>query len=90
MTIIVWREFFKPEVVEQLTKMGTLPREETNVDVRRKDGPGVARFLAEMSNKSDAEQFREGGAITILEPEQFAGDYDIIVDYEPVFYAYKK
>jgi hypothetical protein len=53
------------------------------------DGEDAARMIAEQCNNCDGEQFRVGGKIVIIEPEDMAGTYDISVDYEPTFYARK-
>lgn len=87
---IVWRKWFDARDVETLTKMGMLPREVVEINVLPSDdGEDVARTIAEQCNSIDGEQFRTGGRITILEPSEFSGSYDISVDYEPVFYARK-
>lgn len=90
MAIVVWREWYNESAVKKLTEMGTLPRYEIEIDdFDIDDGETVARFIAEDANKHDPECFREGGEITIVEPESIAGDYEISVDYEPVFIACK-
>jgi hypothetical protein len=84
---IVWREWYDAEAVDHLAKMGTLPRYETEVDTRFEDGEGVAALIAEDSSNHDGESFNESGRIVILEPSEFAGIYDIAVEYEPTFSA---
>ena len=87
LTTIVWREWFNEAAVKQLTEMGTLPRNEIDIDTSYMGGESVAAEIAEKANWQDSEWFRSGGEIVILEPEEFAGTYRIIVDYEPTFYA---
>ena len=89
LTTIVWREWYNDAAVENMTEMGTLPRYETDIDTRYMDGDGIAAEIAEKQNIQDSESFREGGEIVILEPEEFAGTYEISVEYEPRFTAYK-
>lgn len=68
--------------------MDTLPRYESEIDTSYENGEGVARLIAEQSNKNDSECFsRSGEYLTILEPSEFAGNYEISVDYDPVHYA---
>lgn len=50
-------------------------------------GVGVAKEIAEYENSRDGEAFRNGGALTILEPKALAGVYSISVDYTPHFSA---
>lgn len=88
MATIVWREWYNEPAVKKMEEMGTLPRYETEVDTRFMDGDEVAAALAEDAYRHDSEQFREGGELVIMEPEEFAGTYDVSVDYEPVFNAY--
>ena len=87
---VVWRDWYDDAVVAHLMKMGTLPRNEDEVETFMTDGEDAARMIAEQCNNHDGEQFREGGKIVILEPEDMAGTYDISVDYEPTFYARKE
>lgn len=89
MTTIVWREWYDENAVRQLTDMGTLPRYETEIDARYMDCDDVAAEIAEKANRDDSERFRDGGMLVIIAPEEFAGDYDIAVDWEPRFTAYK-
>jgi hypothetical protein len=91
MATVIWREWFNAAAVKKMTEMGTLPREEIEVDDFDVESGGrtVARIIAAAANKQDPEQFREGGGLVIVEPEAIAGTYEITVDYEPVFYAYK-
>lgn len=86
---VVWRDWYDDAVVAALMKMGTLPRNEAEVETFMTDGEDAARMIAEQCNNHDGEQFREGGKIVILEPEDMVGTYDISVDYEPTFYARK-
>ena len=89
LTTIVWREWFDEDAVKKLTEMGTLPRNEADIDTRYMDGDSIAAEIAEKANQQDSENFREGGELVILEPEEFAGTYEISTKYEPRFYAYK-
>lgn len=89
MTTIIWREWYDDNAVRQLTKMGTLPRYETEIDTRYMDGDDVAAKVAEKASRYDSESFRDGGVLVLLEPEEFAGDYEITVEWEPCFTAYK-
>lgn len=89
LTTIVWREWYNDVAVKQLTEMGTLPCYETDIDISYMDGDDVAAEIAEKQNSQDGECFLEGGEIVILEPEQFAGTYEVSVEYEPRFTAYK-
>lgn len=90
LTTVVWREWFNEATIAQLTAMGTLPRNETLLDCRLLNGADVAAAIAEDANGGDNEAFREGGELTIIEPEEFAGDYEISIDYEPFFFAHEK
>lgn len=90
MATIVWREWFNADAVERLKVIGALPRNETEIDERFLDGEAVAEAVAEQANKEDFEQFVTGGRIVILEPEEFAGTYEISTEYEPVFYAHRQ
>lgn len=88
---IVWREWFNENAVKQLTEMGTLPRDETEIDAPFdwEDGEDIARDVAIAEYRNGSEMFREDGAqIVILEPEKYAGTYEISVEYEPVFSAH--
>lgn len=85
---VVWREYYNEAAIKQLEAMGTLPRNESMIDCRWCTGAEVAALVAEDAYRQDSEQFREGGDLVILEPEEFAGSYEIGVDYEPVFHAY--
>lgn len=89
-TTIVWREYYNEASIKKLEEMGTLPRNETDIDTRLMDGEEVAAAIAEAENKRDFECFREGGDIVILEPEEFAGTYEVQVEYEPYFSAYER
>ena len=89
LTTIVWREWFDEDAVKKLTEMGTLPRNEADIDTRYMDGDSIAAEIAEKANQQDSENFREGGELVILEPEEFADPYEISTKYEPRFYAYK-
>lgn len=89
MTTIVWREWYDENAVRRLTDMGTLPRCETEINSCYMVGDDVAAEIAEKVNRDDSESFRDGGMLVIIEPEEFAGDYDIVVDWEPHFTAYK-
>lgn len=90
MTTVVWREWFNEAAVKKMTEMGTLPRDETEIeDAYVTDGSDAAAELVRQANKSDFEAFREGGKIVIIEPEYYAGTYDVTVDYEPYFDAFK-
>ena len=87
---IVWREWYSSTTVASLTKMGTLPREETEIPI---DAGHTAVFtvreLVRRLNEQDAEFLRKGGRLVILEPEEYAGVYNIAVDYEPTFHVSK-
>ena len=89
-TKIIWREWFNAPAVAKMTEMGTLPKEETEIDTCGEDGRSVAELIAKEATDHGSEMFRESGAmIVILEPQEFAGTYDISVDYEPTFFAIK-
>lgn len=88
-TKVIWREWYNAPAVKVMTEMGTLPRYETVIDTRLEDGEGVATLIAKAANDHESESFREGGEIVILEPEEFAGTYEVTVEYEPTFYANK-
>lgn len=90
LTKIVWREWFNAAAVAQLIAMDSLPRNETTFDCRLLNGDEVAAAVARLQNKQDGEAFRDGGMLTISEPAEFAGDYRIVVDYEPTFFAYSE
>lgn len=89
---VIWREWYNESAVEALTKMGTLPRNETEILLKYFwhgfDGADAASEIARQANQQDPEAFRNGGEIVILEPPEWAGTYDIEVDYEPTFTAY--
>ena len=88
---VVWREWYNENAVKQLTEMGTLPRDETEIDAPFdwEDGEDVARDLATTEYQNGSELFREAGAqIVILEPEKYAGTYEIDIEYVPNFLAY--
>lgn len=90
MATIIWREWYNEAAVKQLTEFGTLPRYEAEVDTEFEDGEGVARLIAKQSNEDDSDCFRESGEkIVILEPQEFAGTYEIHVEYCPEFSAYR-
>ena len=89
-TKIVWREWFNEHALKQLGEMGTLPRNEIMLNVMFENGCDVAEMIAKDCNQHDGEQFRESGKIiVILEPDEFAGTYQITTEYEPTFYACK-
>ncbi len=88
-TKIIWRDAYSEGALEAMERLGTVPREEIEIDTRFMDGAEIAAAIANDSNGRDSENFREGGDIVILEPEEFAGTYKVSVDYEPHFYAYK-
>lgn len=88
LTKVVWREYFEPIHVAALMHAGTLPRDEVMLDTRGDDGRDVAAAIAEHETSNGSELFRESGTkITIVEPEEFAGDYVVTVDYTPDFSA---
>jgi hypothetical protein len=88
MVTVVWREWLDDTAVAQLTKMGTLPQYETELDLSWvSDGDDVARMIAEEVNSEDCEWFSKNCEILILEPPQFSGCYSISVDYTPSFFA---
>lgn len=88
MTTIVWREYYNDAAVAQLTAMGTLPRNETEIDTADMQGYEVAAEIAQRDFDDTFESiFREGGRMVILEPVEFAGTYEIQVDYVPQFSA---
>ena len=88
-TKIVWREYFSDDAVRQLTEMGTLPRYETAVYVCDiTTGDDVATRLAELAHEQDNECFQaDGEKLVILEPEEFAGTYEVLVYWEASFSA---
>jgi hypothetical protein len=87
-TKIVWREWFNKAAVAKMTEMGTLPRRETYIDTRFSDGCGIAEEIAKSANNEDYEMFaKSGDVLVILEPEEFAGAYQIEVDFDPNFTA---
>lgn len=91
MSTVVWREWYNVSAVKQLTAMGTLPRNEIDIDgVNAMTGEEIAREIVERTNQCNGEDFREGGEIVIIEPLHAAGTYEITTDYEPVFYVCKR
>lgn len=86
---VIWRDWYDDAAVAALTKMGTLPHYEAEVEALMTYGAQAACMIAEKCNNYDGEQFHEGGRIVIMEPEDMAGTYDISVDYKPTFYARK-
>ena len=89
LTKIVWREWYNAPAVAKMTEMGTLLREECELDVRGEDGAGVAALIAKDATDHGSEAFHSETEIVILEPEEFAGTYKIHVDFEPTFTAYE-
>jgi len=88
MTLVVWREWYNEQAVEQLTAMGTLPHNETELPIDDlMDGCDVAAEVAKLENHFDCTAFERGGKIVILEPEYVAGTFEINVEYEPFFSA---
>lgn len=89
---VIWRERYNKVAVEAMTKRGTLPRNETEIDYEPSelgfDGEDAAAVIAHIANQQDSECFHNGGELVILEPPEWAGTYDISVDYEPTFTAY--
>jgi len=85
---VIWRDWLSPKAVQQLTEMGTLPRNEFEWDewIGARGGD-IAQAIAEEQNKFDCASFAEGGRIEIIEPDEYAGAYDISVDWEPSFFA---
>lgn len=90
MTTIVWREWFNEAAVKQLTAMGTLPREEMDLDCDHLDGEDIAALIGEQCNKEHGSMFTDTTEIVILEPEKFAGTYRVHVEYEPSYSAYRQ
>jgi hypothetical protein len=90
MTTIIWREWYNEPAVKRMAEMGTLPREETEIDDRfNETGSDIARLIAQDATSHGSELFQEGTRIVIVEPERYAGTYDVGVDYEPTFYVTK-
>lgn len=88
MVRVIWRDWYNEAAVASMSKMGTLPRNEIEVDdFDAQDGDAVAVLIAEEANRQDSECFREGGEIVIMEPEDIAGTYAITVDWVPTFDA---
>ena len=88
MTTVVWREWYNESAVKKLIEMGTLPRNEIEVDgADELEGWELAELIVRQVNGEDPEYFRQGGSMVILEPEKHAGTYNITVEYEPTFYA---
>lgn len=85
--LVIWRDWFDKAAVAQLTAMGTLPRNEFEFNGWAMDGSDVAQAIAEEQHKFDSTSYCDGGRIEILEPEKFAGVYEIHVDWEPSFHA---
>ena len=87
---IIWREWYSEQAIAAMTKMGTLPQEEMEINslgIYACDD--IARKLVEQINSQNDECFRNGGDIVILEPLACAGRYNITVTYEPYFYVRK-
>ncbi|SDP39331.1 hypothetical protein SAMN04488061_2831 [Filomicrobium insigne] len=84
---VVWREWFDDEAVAELTAMGTLPRDETEISDYGYDGADTAAEVARTVHEQDSECFVNGGKIVILEPERYAGIFHVHVDFEPSFSA---
>jgi hypothetical protein len=84
---IVWREWYNAAAVAKMTEMGTLPSYETDIDARFMSGDEVAAAIAEAAYRADSGCFRNGGVLVITSPPEFAGTYEVSVDYEPVFSA---
>jgi hypothetical protein len=90
-TTIVWREWFNEAAVKQLTEMGTLPRNEINLEYYDNyEGEHIAEMIAQACNKEDVTAFTEPTEIVILEPEKFAGTYEVYVDFEPRYTAERR
>lgn len=91
MTKVIWREWYSPPAVEEMTRLGTLPLETADVTLAprgKSSGADVARAIVELVHADDVTAFRDGGKIVIVEPSELAGTYRVDVDYEPSFYAY--
>ena len=85
LTKIVWHDWFPPGSNAIVT-----PYNETEVDTTGDwDSEDVAASLAKVVNAGDCDAFNRGGKLVIVGPEEYAGVYDITVDYEPVFFAEK-
>ena len=84
---IIWREWFNESAVEQLTKMGTLPREETEIDTLYLSREEIAEAVIEKAYREDYTSFQHGGEIVIIEPKEYAGTYNVEVEFEPRFFA---
>lgn len=89
LTKIVWREWFNASAVKQLTEMGTLPRYETMIDCSAENGHSVAELVAADAYSQNADGYGENWGMVIVEPAEFAGTYNIEVDYKPTFCAIK-
>ena len=82
---IVWREHYRPDVVRELQNMGTLPRNEIELDLGDyEDGADVVERILNI-NLNDGNVAETGDKIAIIEPEKYAGTYEVAVDYDPVF-----
>lgn len=90
MTKIVWREWYSDDALLQMEKMGTVPREEIEIDTYLCDGDDVAAAIAEKCHADDSECFRNGGEIVILDPAEFVGHYTITTEYEISFRAFER
>lgn len=85
---IIWRPYFDDAAVANLTEIGTLPRNETIIeDYDYDSGEDVAAEVARVEHNFCSDIFVNGGDMVILEPENYAGRYDIFVDWEPTFSA---
>lgn len=85
---IIWRDWYPDASIAAMEKLGTVPWEEIDLDVKPWEaGDDVAAEIAEKIGLDDFERFRESTAIVIREPEQLAGVYDITVEYQPYFSA---
>lgn len=85
---VAWREWYSESAVAALTRCGTLPRYEVELEFRGSTGVDLAEAIAYDANSNDSSCFtEEGSRIVIIEPEEFAGVYDVDVDWSPSYSA---
>lgn len=84
---VAWREWFREPTVAALTRCGTLPRYEVELEFKGSTGEDLAEAIAYDAHSNDSSCFTEGDKIVIIEPEEFAGVYDIDVDWSPTYSA---
>ena len=69
MTKFVWREWFNADAVKKLTEMGTLPRNETEIDARWMTGEEVAAKVHQLLDDVAAPDIVMPAELPSVDPE---------------------